>query len=503
MGSARKIVNGVYWTTIYNVVNAIFGFISVPILINYFGKAEYGLIGLAMSVNIYMRLMDMGADATNVRFFSSWLAKNEMDKLKSAFSTSLSFYTVVGVLNAVILLVIALFSESIFNVTSEQGVILRHLFFVLMVTAVVSWFSSSLNQLVRATENVAWSQMVQLIPKCAQIIILVLTVCLKMDIVSYFALTSLSIILLIPVYVLKIRKELPSVSFVPKVSMPILKELLPYCLNIFSFSIFQFSFYNLRPVFLGIRGTMESVADFRVLNAVVGVVTLLGGSFLNVLLPSSSRVVAKDNREAFDKIAYDGTRYISIILCFCCFGMMSVSREVMILYVGESFLYLLPWLNIWLLCVLITHNQAISSLILAGADIRSITWCTSIASIIGLAISWILIPRYDLGGVVIAFVAYSLIQIGFYYLYYWPKKMKIKSTRVFLQDFAPFVLAGAVPYFLVRSLELPFVPLLSFFLKGSIFLLIYAVLVFLLLGKSGRACFMDDYNRLRMKSVRP
>ena len=298
MGSARKIVNGLYGTTIYNIVNAVFGFVSVPILINYFGKAEYGLIGLAMSVNVYMRLMDLGADSTNVRFFSSWLARNDLDKLRSAFGTSLSFYSVIGVLNALVLLVVAIFAGSIFNVTPEQCVVLRQLLFVLMAAAIVNWISSSLNQLVKATENVAWLQMAQLVPKCAQIIILVLTVVLKFGIVLYFLLTSLSVALLIPLTAYKIKKEIPTISFLPRVSIPVLKELLPYCISIFSFSIFQFSFYNLRPIFLGIRGTVESVADFRVLNSVITVVMLFSGSFLGILLPSSSRIARSASSKA-------------------------------------------------------------------------------------------------------------------------------------------------------------------------------------------------------------
>ena len=73
MSSSNSIIKGVYWTTILNVVNAVYGFISVPLLINHFGKSEYGIIGLAMSVNVYMQLMDLGFNSTNVRFFSSWL----------------------------------------------------------------------------------------------------------------------------------------------------------------------------------------------------------------------------------------------------------------------------------------------------------------------------------------------------------------------------------------------------------------------------------------------
>ena len=58
MGSSKKIAQGIFWTTFFNLVNGVYGFISVPILITYFGKSDYGLIGIAISTNIYLRLMD-------------------------------------------------------------------------------------------------------------------------------------------------------------------------------------------------------------------------------------------------------------------------------------------------------------------------------------------------------------------------------------------------------------------------------------------------------------
>ena len=127
MGSSQKIVKGVAWTMLVNVVNAVYGFISVPILINHFGKAEYGLIGLAMSINVYLQLMDMGFNSTNVRFFSTWLAEKKQDKVKKAFQTSLSFYGSIGFLNALILFVFSLFTGSIFNISPEQDVIIKRL----------------------------------------------------------------------------------------------------------------------------------------------------------------------------------------------------------------------------------------------------------------------------------------------------------------------------------------------------------------------------------------
>lgn len=495
MGSSKKIVSGVIWSTIVNVVNAVYGFIAVPILINHFGKAEYGLIGLAMSVNVYMNLMDMGFNSTNVRFFSTWLAQNKHEQLLKGFQTSLSFYSVIGLINAMVLLVVAFFSNEIFNVTSSQDVILKHLFYILAVSAFCQWFSSCFDQIIKATENVAWIQKRTLVTKILMIIALMATVMLDFSIELYFILTCLAQLAIVPMSIGMIKKQIPYISFFPKWDKQAFREMLPYCMNIFSFSLFQFSFYNLRPVFLGMQGTAESVADYRILNGIIGIVTMLGGAFIGILLPSTAKVVANHDKDAFYRVAYDGTKYISILICFCSFGMMSVGSEILTLYVGKSYLYLIPWFNLWLICTLGTHNQAISSLILAGDDIRAISYSSVVASIIGLILSWLLIPKYQIGGVCIAFAAYTMIQMLFYYVYYWPKKMNIKSSKVFFKCFIPYVLLGFIIYALVQFLRIADNSFLKFFIKGSIFALLYWMVSLFLLSKKERMYIMNIFKR--------
>lgn len=218
---------------------------------------------------------------------------------------------------------------------------------------------------------------------------------------------------------------------------------------------------------------------------------------MGVLLPSTSKIVAQGNTKAYYKVAYDGTKYISIVLCFCTFGMMTVGNEVITMYVGESFLYLIPWFNIWLLCTLGVHNQAISSLILSGSDIRAIAYNTSISSIIGLIVAWFLIPYFEIGGVVIAFAIYIIVQLSFYYLYYWPKKMNIQSGRVFLHSFFPFVMIGVGATVLIDLLiNLDGKIVSSFFLKGILFTIIYSIVCFRFLNKEDKKML---YSILKLK----
>lgn len=487
MGSSKSIAKGVAWTTIVNLVNGVYGFISVPVLIAYFGKSDYGLIGLAMSVNVYLRLMDLGFSSTNIRFFSNWLAKKDYANVNGLFRTSLSFYGTLGFLNAIILLIISFFSNSIFNVSPEQDVVVKHLFYILSISAFISWYTSCFDQLVKANELVGWTQKMTLLPRFLQIIILILTVTIGFSIEWYYALTAFSLFLILPFMVRKIKLLCPYVSFVPSFDKKVFKEILPYSLNIFSFGLFQFSVVNLRSVFLGIESTPDSITDYRILDGIVRIVMMLGGAFMGVFLPSASKVVAMHNQAAQNQIAYQGTKFITIAICFCCFGMMSVSSEMLTVYVGKDYLNLTIWLDLWLLSTLATHNQAISSLILAGSDIRAITYSTIVASIVGLLLTWVLIPIYDVGATVIGYFVYCLIQLLFYYIYYWPRVMGINSYRVFFFSFMPYMIIGVIISLCLKQWVIEYQnEWLPIIIKGSIFCISFVLMTYLLLGEEDK-----------------
>ena len=336
-----------------------------------------------------------------------------------------------------------------------------------------------------------WIQKVHLLAKIFLIVVLFSTVYIHLSIETYFVLSCLATLSVIPFCVKKICKEIPYINYLPRIDWPIFREMLPYSLNIFSFSLFQFSFYNLRPVFLGIQGTIESVADYRILNGIIGVVTMMSGAFLGALLPSTSRVVAQHNKEAYYKIAYAGTRYVSIVVCFFCFLLMAVGTDLITLYVGVEYLYLIPWFNIWLICTLGTHNQAISSLILAGTDIRAISYSSVFASVIGLITAWFTIPIYQIGGTVIGFIAYMLVQLSFYYFYYWPCKMAINSFNVFFRQFLPYVLIGIICTISIGMFHCYSNIWYNLIFKGISFSFFYLLLVLLSLNHDDRRLLIN------------
>ena len=432
------------WSVVANLVNAIYGFIAAPILIRYFGRSEYGLIALAMSVNAYMGLMDMGLSSTNVRFFSNWLAKGDNDKVRKLMQTCTAFYGCIGIINAVALFVVSIFSSQIFNVTTEQDAVLKQMLWVLAGVAVINWFSSCYGQFVSATENVAWVQKRTLFTKLLMVLLVFMTVWFEFSILEYFIGIILASIIVLPATIRKVKKEASFISFAPKFDMTTFKEILPYSLNIFSFGIFQFSYNHLKAVVVGMQGAISSVTDYGVMTSLAGLISMVGGVFIQALLPASSRIVANGDKAAFERVAYKGTHFVTIVLCFCAFGLMSIDKDLMMVYVGEDFMHLIPWLNTCLILTITGNVSCISSLILGGSNIKPLTYSSAVASISAIATSWFAVPYFQAGGVVIGMIVYNGVQQIFYYCYYWRKTLGIDTWRIFINTDVPFLFIGSV-----------------------------------------------------------
>lgn len=441
------------WSVVVNVVSALYGFIATPLLIHYFGKTDYGLIALATSVNGYMALLDLGLGSTNVRFFSNWIAKGEKERVKKLMQTCTAFYGCVGIINALVLLVVLIFSDSIFNVTPEQGIILKKLLGILCFTALIHWYTSCFGQIISATENVAWVQKRTLCTKVLMIIVVGVTLAFKFTIVQYYISTVCAGLAMMPATIMKIRKETPYISFLAKFDKAVFKEILPYSLGVFSFGFFQFTYNQSRVIILGMQGTIASITSFGVIIAISSLVSMVGGVFIQSLLPASSRIVATGDKQAFDNVAYRGTHFVTMVLTFCAFGLMTIAKDLIKVYVGESFFDILPWLYINLLLTITGNVSCISSLILGGSNVKPLAYSSAVASISAIITYWFAIPYFQVGGVILGMVVYNAIQQIFYYTMYWPKTLGINSMRIFLKTDVPFLLIGGAIF-----LALSFIP---------------------------------------------
>jgi O-antigen/teichoic acid export membrane protein len=471
------------WGMFSKILDAGIKVFTVPLLLHHFGKASFGLMALAFSINAYLQLLDMGINTGAVKFFSQWIREGKLHIIDSVARTSMTFYGIIGILNGLILFLIALFGIHLFDVDNAQGIVLARMFYIMALFAIFNWATSVFNQLLVANEKISFVQQINIFRTVLSFVIVLLTLYFKLSLTTYFlSFTIINSCMFVPFFIVA-KKDGLIKGFSPAFDWKNFNIIFRYSLAILSMAVFQMTAAKSRPIILNIfsgRG-IEVVADFRVLETITIFVISLGGMFSSIFLPKTSKLISDGNKGEIENFAYETTLYTSIICVILCMPFVLCAREIIIIYVGEQFSYLSKWLVVWMFTILaFLHSTPVNSLILAKGRTKILVYCTAFSCIISIIVNAVLSPKIGAGSAVIGHSVYILIQMSFYYFYFNKKVLELNSLRIFKAFLIPAsigFLSVVIIYFLRINLTSL---LLTCVVKSLLFLILFMFLLFAL-----------------------
>lgn len=446
-------VSSLFWSTLSRILNAVLGFITVPLLLGYYGKAEYGLLSIATACNGYMYLLDLGMNTGAVKFYSQWKAEGKMEKVFRVARSNITFYIIIASFNILLLLAVAFCGESLFSVTHDQFLQIRACLCVIALFCLISWETTVFNQLLIADKQMAFTmqvQSVQTILKAA----LVLCVCyahLKLT-TYFFFLTALVSVAFVP-YAYKCKKDNLIDSFKPAWHWDDFKVVILFSLSIFALSLFQVTATQSRPIILSMftQNGASVVADFRILEVVPSLIIMIGGTFSGIFLPKTSEMVAKKDEDAMHKFAYKWTKYTTAVVAFMCFPFMLCAKEILSAYVGAEYANLSPWLIIWCVTVLVQmHTTPGNALVLAHGKTKLLVKVTACGCIVSIILNIALCEYFNVGSAILAYFIYVCFIIGLYYVSFYKKLLNLSRKKMLVSFSAPT--AAATLIYVVISL---------------------------------------------------
>lgn len=461
--TAKRVFSGSLWGILAKILDALAKFVTIPLLVGFYGKGDYGLIALAFSLNAYLRLMDLGFNVGAVRYFSMWTAEGAWDKIGAVSRSSMVFYGIVGLANAAIFLVMAAHGQQLFSLTDAQVPLYRQIMYILSVSTVLTWLSSVVIQLLSARDELGFVNRITVVSSILNFAVALLAVQLNWSLITYFAVYTLTTLLPIPFYVKRLW-----VFPIPRRSLlafrwhgSAFREILAYSLAIFAMGIFQLTANNLRPLLLGrFADGVAVLTDYRAIQTIAMLIVAFGGVFMQVLLPSASKAYAEGNQARIERMVFEATKYISLFLGFMVFVLILNAQDILQLYMGEAYGGLWLWLSLWLLTVLLhMHNTPVASLVLSTGKTRFLVYSSAIACTVSLPVTVVFAESLGVGAAVVGYLAYMVLQIGFYYVYYIPRVLRLNGGRLFFRAFLPAVVGGAlallISHYVIGWLALP------------------------------------------------
>lgn len=432
-----------FWSTLSKVLNAIFGFVSVPLLLGFFGKAEYGLLSIATACNGYMHLMDLGMNTGAVKFFSQWEAEGKRDLIYRVARTNITFYFIISIINIIGLLVLTIWGESFFSVTHEQFIQLRYCFLILAIFSSVSWITTVYTQLLTSFKKVAFTMQVQCIQVLLKGLLIGFVFIYGLSLLQYFFYFSLILAGAIIPYMIKCKKYGYIDSYKPATYWGDFKVVLTFSLALFALSLFQVTSTQARPIILSIFSLngAETVADYRIVEVIPLFIITVCGTLTSIFLPKSSEMMIRSDKKEIQRHVNNWTSKTTILVCVLCFPFIVGATDILSAYVGAEYIYLGKWLQLWCVFLIVQmHSTPAFSFILANGKTKILVVWTAIACILSIIINAALCQRVPVGSAVIGYVIYMLCLIGVYYFILYKRYLGLKRLPIFLSFLRPLLI---------------------------------------------------------------
>ncbi len=433
-----------FWSTASKILNAIFGFVSVPILLDQFGKSDYGILSIAMACNAYMYVLDLGMNVGAVKYYSQWKTEGKLDLLERVVRTNITFYLFIALTNILLLLCCMFWGSSLFAIPADKTVLLNSCFIILISFSVLNWVGAVFYQLLVANEMLGFAMKVQCVQVLLKGILVAFVLFSEISLLTYFFYFTLIVSLPVIPYAFICRRKSLIKSLLPAFYFSDLKIVLLYSLSIFALTLLQVTAVQSRPIILGIfseNGDL-AVADFRIVELIPAFLIVVCGMFSSIFLPRTSAIVARSDKQELIDFANTWTLRTSILANLLCVPFMLCAADVLFAYVGPDYTHLSIWLVIWCLTVILQiHTTPGNAIVLAYGKTRPLVVVTFLGCVVSIGFNILLVPSWGLGAAVLSYLLYVLIIIGQYYLYYYRNILHLQSMRMFKNFAGPTLLA--------------------------------------------------------------
>lgn len=443
--TVRYISGSFIWGAISKFLDAGIKFLTIPILLNFFGKENYGLLTLAIATNAYMALLDLGMNIGAVKFFSQWISVGKYDLLHRTARTSITFYLGISLINSIVLVALGIWGADVFQITLKEFATFQKMLFLLAAFSVVNWITFVFNQLLIADEKIAFTHQIASVKSVLGLVAVGAVILFNWSLIQYFVIyLAINSFVIVPYFFICKREGLID-SLFPAFYWQDFVIVFKYGLAILAMSLFQFSAIQSRPIVLAMfsKDGVGILAEYRIMEVFPLFIISIGGMLVSVFLPKTSRAIQNGDKGSIEKMAYLGTKYTSILVSVLCFPVMLSAQELLSLYVGAEYSHLTVWLFLWVFTLTLSlHNSPVSSLVLATGKTKMLVYSTAIASVISIILNALLANVFGVGSAVIGYLVYIIIQVLFYYLYFNNKVLGLKSLRVFKAYIVPTGLGG-------------------------------------------------------------
>lgn len=403
--------------------------VLTPVILHFIGTEEYGVFALAMVLVSFLGLIDFGMAPVVTRFLSASLATPNYDEARSVLGVGLAFYSAVGLVGAAVAVVCGQFLPGIFALSPKLD---ETAAFVISVAGVGFFFSSLLYPLcaipgaLQRFDVVTSARLVSATGGAAASVgVLGLGWGVRALILVAVAQPGFMLALVLR----SNRRLLPSVPLRPAYEGPLLRKMTSFSGYSFVSNAAGTLLFQIDKFVLGALANVSLVTYYVVPGNLAQRLHAGVGRLTSVALPVSTDLHARGENYQLQQFYVRATRATALVIVSFTVPGFIFAREILLEWVGSAFAAKsFGTMRILILTYAMLSLTALPYYLTLGFGRPRISALFNVATAgINIALIVVLVPRYELVGAAVAYLA-STVTVPAFIFYVERRVLELPSS---------------------------------------------------------------------------
>ncbi len=420
--------------------------VFLPLLVASFGIENYGLYMLAGSAAAYAALLDLGVGTALTKFVAEHTATGDTTAASGAISSSLAFYTLVGLIVAAAMGALGVFAGVIFDVTGDQADLLRNMLWLGAVFQLFYWPMSTARHALAGLQRYDVLSLSGVLATVLNIAATLYVLWTHDGPLVLVGLSGVVGILVASVNIVIANRLLRGVPVsLRAASRTHLTAIFGFSWAIFVVQLSDVLFYQQTDrLLLGIFAGASAVGLYEAAAKFNGLMTYFSGLTVSAVLPVASSMHASGRHASLRQLLIRGTKYGSALIAPITLMLVVFAGRIIAIWLGPDFagqalsaqVLVFPHA---LVCMGLMGDAIIISRGRLGKRVPYIVG----QAVLNVVLSALLIPKYGVLGVAIGTSVSHLVDFPLH------MNFLLKETGVSLGEWMREVVAPVYPLLLL------------------------------------------------------
>jgi O-antigen/teichoic acid export membrane protein len=492
-GFTVRLVRNVIWNFAGQGWMLILAFFTTPFIVRSLNVTYYGIFALIGVIIGYFSFLQLGLGTAAVKYISQYLAKNEVDKIKSTFWTCLLAFVALGLAGSWLISSSAkILIGHFFNIPQELKPVATHIIKLGSLGFMISMLLGLTAGVIQALGRFDILNRIGIILVTVQTVTTVAL--LKMGFFLQEIVIASLIIQLLGVYLywLNIKKLIPYITDV-YIDVRGLSKLLKFGGFVTVSSVLVPVLSNIEKLFIASLRSVASLTYYSIPFAFIDRLTMIRSALSSVLMPTFSYFQESQEKRINKELHYLSTLYILFLYAFFVYFFIIFGRPFLKIWIGSDFAEKSYPILVVLSCAGVINSLAVpSAAVLNGLEkpqypaifniietLLYVPFCFFLVKKYGaLGAAWAWCLRVMLDTLLLNFASCNLLKVGIIELY----------RKISFRAFIPVASCGLF-FLILKNLNLAFLSLLN---------IIGVVLIFVSYCFSVWRWGLDSFGRARL-----